>query len=293
MNNSNTKCHVVRSIEFYKSLILSVNKKNSNTDFNKTVEELLKEYHSTSEDVKRKKELKEKIILKIFFLFPYIVKKNYSLPADYFDDAMMNLLCNLLTAIELYDPERGKLFSNYLIGYCRNAMTQTFRAASVVSPGKARRAMLDALYADENDKSDLSDPFKDTASEDGDMPETVEEEEVTEGGLAAPETCHAVPLDEERLGTADWAEVDEAIHKEQVYEWIKEALSPESGVLTDDEREILYSHFGVFGHSRVPYKDIAEERRKQGKGAACSRISQLKSQALRKVRHFCRENGIE
>lgn len=290
-------CHVVQSISAYRQAVNVRKERPYGPELYPKVEGLLKLYHAAETAHEIKTELKEEIILRTFFLFPHIVKKRYSIPAAWFDDAMMNMVCNLLIAIELYDPERGKSFTNYLIAYCRNAISKTFKGLNVISPAVARREMVDNLYAD-----DAEPLFGEKAASAGSGAREEEEgaadEERWAHGGALPEAGRAVPLDENRMYESETdasrlSGVDEDIHRAQLIEWLVEGLSTEAGVVTDEEREVLIQHFGLFGHPRNRYKEIAAGRKSRGKGGSSSRISQIKATALCKLAAWFRKNGIE
>ena len=88
-------------------------------------------------------------------------------------------------------------------------------------------------------------------------------------------------------------DIDERIHQSQLVEWLEEALDKESGILTDEERFIIIHHYGLFNTKPMIYSEIAEIRKQKGKGCACSRISQINSSAIRKIRKFFEENSVE
>lgn len=293
-------CGIVRSVSNYCKLKQAWPAGHTKKDQNKTetLEVLLKRYHSFPAASKEKEEIKEKIILGIFFLFPYIVKK-YRIPTCYVEDAIQIMLCNALVAMEHFDPDKGCSFSNYLIGYCRNAIAQTYRASNVVSPGAARRAIIRDIYADDrnNDACDTS-VMNGDETERPTGPEAGTDRESEGEATAAYRAGGIVPLDETRLadmalGCEQGCSVDENVHSGQLREWLEEGLSPEAGVVTEEERQVLILHYGLFGRKPVKYRDIAEMRKKKGKGSANSRISQIKTQGEKKLRLWFKQNGLE
>ena len=292
------------------------------------IDYMLREYHSPDVTLERKAELKKEILLRVFFLFPYYLKKNCFLTAELFNEAMQNMTCNALQAIDLFKPDLGYPFSNYLIGYFRDAVAKTFRSCNVVSVPSMRKAAIDSLFPEEDSEES---PFFVTGSDDPqeasdtEAPEdteyspltgheldwgNVEDEDIDTASLTEPVRKNqivirgasrvlgnAVELDDSRQyvlaqGVEKESNVDERIHNAQLIEWLEEGLSKEAGVLTDDERFVLVHHYGLFGKAPLKYDEIAAIRRKQGRGSACSRISQINTAAVKKMRTYFQHNGI-
>lgn len=295
------------------------------------IDHMLREYHSSDITAERKAELKKEILLRAFFLFPYYLKKNYFMTAEMFNDAMQNMTCNALQAIDLFKPELGYPFSNYLIGYFRDAAAKTFKACNVVSVPSMRKAAVDSLFPEEDEDEVEETPFFVTGSDDPedytieDTPpseeytpltgeelcwENVETDECDDASLTEPVRKNqivirgaarvlgnAVELDDSRQyalaqGLEKEINVDERIHNAQLIDWLEEGLSKEAGVLTDDERFVLVHHYGLFGKAPLKYDEIAAIRRRQGRGSACSRISQINTAAVKKMRTYFQNNGI-
>lgn len=296
-NDTYAACSVVRSVSNYRKLKQhpADGRAEDVQAHGESLKKLLKMYHNPATSPQHKKNIKEDIILEIFFLFPYIVKK-YHLPTSYVEDAIQNMLCNALIALERFDPERGCSFSNFLIGYCRNAIAQTYRASNVVSPGAARRAIVRDQYGDDGQERSEREALASGDEETGRaaMPDAG----APWNGEQADARGAVVPLDETRLAdaapeVAQRASVDEDIHNGQLREWLEEGLSPEACVVTEEERQVLVLHYGLFGHAAIKYREIAEMRRRKGKGAANSRISQIKTQGEKKLRLWFGKNGLE
>jgi len=86
---------------------------------------------------------------------------------------------------------------------------------------------------------------------------------------------------------------DEIVHNIQLVEWLEDSISKECGLLNDDERRVLILHYGLFGTQPQPYKEIAKLRRAEGRGFACSRLSQISTQAKKKLSAYFAEIGLE
>ena len=285
------------------------------------VEKLLWEYKFGDCTKERKAELKHDILMRLFFLFPHYLKKNYHLTAELFNDAVQNMSVNTLQAIELFKPELGFPFTNYLIGYFRDAAAKTLRSCNVVSVATLRNAAMEAELPMEEVEA-AQNPYivsgaDDDFDEDGNKKAAKERtHSIDEGDEEAAPTLddpiklhqmvipgasvvrgNAVELDDNRVyalapGTEQEIDVDERIHSEQLLGWLEEALSKDSGVLTDDERLVLTHHYGLFGAKQMKYEEIAKIRKAAGRGCACSRISQINTTAIKKVRDFFYDNEV-
>lgn len=331
---------VVNSVSEYRKrwlLRTTVSKYPNNSD-SEVIQRLLEEYHTEGTTPERKKELKHDILMRCYFMFPSFLRKNYHLPAELFNDAVQNMAANTLRAIDLFKPSLGYQFSNYLVGWFRDAAVSALRSVYIVSAATLRQAAIDAaIPADdeelENDISpflagnvavgkDMSEEETKTAAdmyeaqaesrENSDCIDTCDDDEsllCTENGYA--DDCKSrvmrgastvrgniVELDDSRYyklapGIEKDEDIDERIHQSQLVEWLEEALDKESGILTDEERFIIIHHYGLFNTKPMIYSEIAEIRKQKGKGCACSRISQINSSAIRKIRKFFEENSVE
>lgn len=251
-----------------------------------SVEDLLREYHDKKTPKKEKQWLKEEVFLRTFFLLPYVAKKTYHITAAHFDDGMQNMASNLLTAIDKFKPELNYAFVDYLAAYLRAGVTKTFRDVNIVSIPSARRKLL-----------------RDAMLRMGSGAEEAVSEAVA--GLAiipvsypaVPSNYDAIDLHDNRGthggGSHERENFDEIVHNLQLTEWLEEALSVGADIVTADERRVLVMHYGLFGHKPHTYKEIATLHKAEGKGHACSRLSQISTQATKKLRAFFRELGVE
>lgn len=229
-------------------------------------EELLTIYHSLPKNHPDKQWIKDEAFLRTFFLIPYVFKRHYCMPLTIFDDAVMNMAQMVLVAIEKYRPGLGASFANYLYGPFKAAVAKTLHDTNVVAIPPARRKLLRQAMdrVDENS------------------------EELAEYTGILPD----MPVPYEGTYEAQDVSVDyeEEIHKLELVEWAEEAIET---TLTADERRLLVMHYGLFGHKCVPYKEIAKLRAEEGKGSAHSRLSQIHTQALEKLRARFRDLGLE
>lgn len=297
------------------------------------VEKMLWEYKDPKTTAKRKKELKHDILMRLFFLFPHYLKKNYHLTAELFNDAILNMTVNTLQAIDLFKPELGFPFTNYLIGYFRDAATKTLRSCNVVTTATLRQAAIDAALPmeevenaqnpyivsgadddlDENGNKIVDDGIDENGNRvsyaervrsiyetDEESATTLDEpihkhQMVIQG--AARARGNAVELDDNRVyamapGMEQEIDVDERIQSAQLINWLESAMSEAAGVLTPDERLVLTHHYGLFGAPQMKYEEIAQIRRASGRGCACSRISQINTAAIKKIRDYFNEKKV-
>ena len=269
------------------------------------VDRLLYIYHISETDRDKRRWLRDEIFLRVYFLIPYTIKKKYFMSADMFNDASQNMAISILQAIEAFQPGIGFSFTNYLVGYFRGAIAQSFRETNIVSIPSARRKMLrsitencdgpsqhETISLSEVDNSCNCDECEPEDVMSSDMPKDVDIE-MHDGSYStlcnAPTTAtlfddNAVNHTQQLSKNIDF---DATLHGKQLVELLEDALSQAAGVLTDDERRVLILHNGLFGHEEMVYKDIAKLRKSEGKGCAPSRISQIHTSALHKLReHF-------
>lgn len=69
----------------------------------KTIEELIQKYKDNETPLLLREWLKDEIFLKIFFLFPYILRRKYNMRSDLFDEALQNYSLYYLIALKNYE----------------------------------------------------------------------------------------------------------------------------------------------------------------------------------------------
>ena len=230
----------------------------------KSTDELLYIYHYGRKDTQTRKWLKDEIFFRTYFLMPYAIKTSYNISNHTFNDAMQNMSSTILQAIELFDPKKKYSFVNYLAGYFKGAIAKTFRDTNVVSVPTGKRKQI--REARQRQKKGVP------------------------GEILSYTGIEYTESDGYRASVFDF---EEDLHNKELVEWLEEALSKETAVVTPDERRILVLHYGLFGHEPVPYRIISKIRASEGKGSAYSRLSQIHTKALQKLQEYFAGNGID
>lgn len=226
-----------------------------------SVEALIQAYKDEKTSEATKTFLLEMIYLKIFFYFPsFLSKKRYKLTMPLYDDALQNISGHILEAIKRFDPSKGTLFLAYAYGDLTAAMAQTFKETNVVRlpPGATYKEYFREETVPSTENSDIS-------------PDTI---------LVSKSTLFS------DISYSDTVDYDEDLHRKQLVEWLEEALTAEADVLTDDERLVVILHNGLFGNEPMVYADIAAMRKNMGKGCSRSRISQIHTKAIGKLKKW-------
>ncbi len=230
------------------------------------VEKLLLDYHCSNIDKKTHDWLRDEIFFRTYFLLPHAIKESYPVTSHVFNDAIQNMSFSVLQAIEKFDPTKGYTFVSYLVGYFKGAFAKTFRDTNVISVPTGRMKILK-----ERQKYVKTESFGSS-----DEIHTYNGVEYTENG---------------NVGMLD-IDFDEDLHNKQLVEWLEEALSREAGVITSDERRVLVLRYGLFGHQKEPYRNIAKLRQRDGLGCAFSRLSQIHAKAVGKLKKFFKDRDI-
>lgn len=226
-------------------------------------EDLFREMRKECVSDEEKIWLRDEIFFQVFFLLPSVVKKNYRISSHLFNDMLQNMSNMLLIAIDMFDPDKGFKFTSYLAGYLKAGMARTFRDTNVVSVPTGRRKVLQEM------RSKLE---------------------------ASPnEIVSYTGIEYDNNGSAGVPKInfEELVHNKELEEWLEDAVSREAGLCSDDERMILTLHYGLFGSEKKSYREIAEIRKKGGRSSSFSRISQIHTRALEKLRQYFQERNIE
>jgi len=234
---------------------------------NAPVEKLLLDYHCGNKDKDTRKWLRDEVFFRTYFLIPHSIKESYPIASHIFNDAMQNMSFAMLQAIEKFDPTKGYTFVNYLAGYFKGAIARTFRDTNVISVPTGRRKLLK-----ERQKYIRTESFSSS-----DEIRTYNGVEYTENGS---------------IGMLE-IDFDEDLHNKQLIEWLEEALSAEAQVVTSDERRVLVLRYGLFGHPKEPYRDIAKLRQQDGLGCAFSRLSQIHAKSVGKLKKYFEDRDID
>lgn len=255
---------------------------------NMKIEELLRDYHNKKNPPAKedRKWLRDEIFLRVFFLIPHAIKKSCRIATCLFNDAVQNVSCEVLRAIDLFDPTKGFTFVNYLVGYIRSGITRTFNDTNVVAVQSGRRRILKEQQELHANNGNVTGPTRQTV-----YCNTWETQ--PEPGCGSEITSYTGLEYSENSAFGKEFDFDKNLHDRQMVQFLRFALNPAYGIIDYDERRVLVHHYAVFGAPKLPYKDIAAMRAKEGRGSAYSRLSQIHTQALRKLKEFFEENGIE
>ena len=261
-----------------------------------TTEKLLAIYHSEDQDEDTRMAAREMAYLKTIFLVPSTINYMYSVDTETFNDAVQNASLTMLTAMEWFKPNLGYTFAHYNLGYFRSAMSRTFRDKNVVdfpSGVLGNRTKKDdgVVYKQESYDPDAERVREATEPDHSDS----EHRPVPAGSLSSfseynDEYAYGMGMESSMYNGSSVE--DESCHGElrQILDY---AVSKESGILTDDEREVLILHSGLYGEKEHHYKEIAEIRAARGQGASCSRISQLNTSAKNKIKEWLETKGYD
>lgn len=238
------------------------------------------------------KEIVTEIVLRVFFLLPHHAKKHagklfLQLPHSVFEDALQNMCMNVLTAIAKFDPSRGTKFSNYLLMYLRDGLYKAIKQCNVITPSIIRSKNTPLLEITE-EEDELLEP-QDCLSKynrnvmPGALSVVHGQVEFADGTVAGVDGSYHT----------DTPDSIDSLYVEEVNAWLRFALDPENGILTEDEAITVSHHFGVFGCAKLRLKDIADMRKAKGKGHAATRIFQIEKEAIRKLKDYFEEVGLD
>ena len=261
------------------------------------IEDLIACYKDEQCDDAERKFILETIYLKVFFYFPsFLSKKRYRLNIRLYDESLQNMSLHILDAINRFDPSRGYPFIAYAYGDITAAMAQTFQEYNTIRlPQGSRASKARNFFREEDEHASqdenggenvvcvddfVLDPETGLASV-SENPETVINSDISTDTVLSSKTI--MFTDSDRMVVVDY---DNDLHNKQLVEWLGEALSEESGVLTEEERRIVILHNGLFGNKPMVYDDIALMRKEGGKGSSRSRISQIHTRAIEKLRNW-------
>lgn len=260
-------------------------------DHNEAIAQLceMKDAATSSTEVK---EIVDEILYRVFFLLPLHAKKHAGkiflrLPHSVFEDALQNMAVNVMMAIRKFKPRMGTKFSNYLLMYLQDGLFKAIKSSNVVCPSAARRKSMMALEMEADTDTDIDGEASQESRNSpvllGAMSVTKGQVEFDDGSIMAVDGTYGV----EHIDHAD------LLYEAEIMHWLRHALDPKNGILTEDESLTLRHHFGVFGCSKLRLKDIAHIRKGQGKGHAATRIFQIEKEALGKLRSFFSGVGLE
>lgn len=242
----------------------------------KFINECLNEYHKI-DDESRKKELRDAILINIWYLFPYVLSK-YKLKGHIFDDTLQLMIVTTLKAIENYNPNLGFKFSSYISGYLKDAISTSLRNNMIVScPTKIAKDQ-EILRL----KTLLEDPIpkKNTS-----YTELNIDEDVTLTQIAKDIVNKNKPS-----GLIDQTAEDSLIKSEGVY-YLHQAIE-KPNLLTKKEKMVLILRFGLSGVPRLTLSQIASIFKQNGNRASKVWIFQIEQKAKAKIRRYFLRNNL-
>ena len=262
----------------------------------KTIEELIQKYKDNETPLLLREWLKDEIFLKIFFLFPYILRRKYNMRSDLFDEALQNYSLYYLIALKNYNPDSGYPFTHYLVGYLRGAGTKTWRSTGVVTVPSRKPVQMDERLGGQESVDDESSISKQKRP--SEMPPDISVDNISPE--LPPEDIYVIHMPREcgenLIDCLEDVQARDRAHEEvylrELCDWLADALSREAGILTESERQVLILHYGLFGSPPHRYSEISALRRAAGLSCARSRISQLHSSGIQKIKNYFRQNGI-
>ena len=98
--------------------------------------------------------------------------------------------------------------------------------------------------------------------------------------------------EESEADTAVDSVAEGIVYSKELIAWLRVILNDEN-LLTPDEKDVIVSYYGLDNNDPVGFKEIAKNREAADKGSSYSRISQLHTGALAKIREYIEKNGIE
>lgn len=253
----------------------------------KKIQEWLCEYHADGTPPARRKELKDRIVMNTWFLLPFILSSK-RFPAALFEDALQNMVIEIIKAIDNFKPELGHKFTSYISGYLKNAVSLSARDNSVVRvPASARRTaqvQTTSLGKSHGDAGGCT-----ITSGSGD----VYDEENVGQDRALPRHTSVQGAEQEyaaQMGIS--AGLEESVMHLEVMGLLEQALSEDASLLTKKERLVITYRFGIFGAPRLTLEDVAHIFHGQGWNATKEWIYQIEQKAKKKLRAHLRAHGV-
>jgi DNA-directed RNA polymerase sigma subunit (sigma70/sigma32) len=250
------------------------------------------QYHSPCTPEEDRIYYRDCVILNLFFLLPYVLSPK-RLRAPVFDEALQNMVLNLMVAIDRFKPERGTRFVSFIPGYLKEAIDISIRDDCVVTVPKAvRRAALKKELA----QVEVTPPEEESREDilEGELPPHAYSD-LDEEADTAPLWTRQVqtkgssfdPLESEVYEQdGDSAGLETLLIRTEYLRLLEFVLSPECDILSQKERTVLIYRFGVFGAPRLTLEQVSEMFLSLGWQSTKEWIFQLQRRALGKVRGF-------
>lgn len=271
----------------------------------------LTEIHTKGTTEATKLYLKECVLVNIYFRMVYVLSERRFSQA-LFEDALQNMVACAWVAMDNFDPSRGTKFTNYLIGYMREAIDISMRSESIIHvPKQSRRNSMQAALA-------YYDAVDDAVDNDGDY-------EGSDAHQTNPHThhqnaygphyheCHiepdyvpddigtdmvfTPPVDPTRVTpnvqvTNNTYTTEDRVYQLQLRQQLDLALFSETNLLSPQELDVIKYRTGVFDSPQCTLEEIAERFRANGMRATKEWVHQLEKRAIAKLQRFFYRNGI-
>lgn len=252
----------------------------------KSVEELTAEYKK-AENKELKDWLLTEIYLRIYFLLPYIAKvHHYVMPGHLFDDLLQNGSIAILKAIRRFDPSRGTSLVDYMLGDLQSGISKTFRSNCVVTiPAHCKMSIKEEPEIRKKSPEGEISSYIDSTGTDL---ENVNDEDTAPPDIATDRIISITQRSNELGMPASTVEYDDEVYKNQRIEMLEEAVN--SGILTEDEKMVVVLRNGLFGNRPMVSREIAAMRPPNKRGWSRSRISQIHSKAIGKLKEWFNTN---
>ncbi|MCB5270560.1 MAG: hypothetical protein LHW56_01800 [Candidatus Cloacimonetes bacterium] len=263
----------------------------------------LLEYHAPETSPPRKFRCRDCILLNVYFLLPYLLRRHYALRASLFEDALQNMVVSVLTAIEKFDVTRGSKFTSYIAWYLKEAIeTSRMNDGVVKIPRHARRELAEALAQPltEDDFKEEAGAPEESKGEEGTEPGVDTSQQFSQDTYPAGRTLswamnanEADTLEWEYLLSEDSPALEEIVDQRRVIQMLEFLLNPGCSVLSEKEKVVITYRFGVFGTPKLTLSQVSDLFRSFGWKGTTEWIFQLQRKALEKVRVFFQRAGVE
>lgn len=250
-------------------------------DRDKLINICLSEYHTT-DDESRKKELRDCILLNIWYLFPYVLSQ-YKLKGNIFEDTLQLMILTAMKAIENYNPSLGYKFSSYISGYLKDAISTSLRSNMVVKcpPAVAKTQEIFHLTPVVEDEENL---LKKRKKRDKYVELNIEED------ITLTDISKDIVNKNKPTGLCEYT-VEEQIIDNEYTELLRAAIN-KKGLLTNKERIVLVYRFGLSGVPRLTLSQVAGIFRQHGNRASKVWIFQIEQKAKAKLFRYFKRNNL-
>ncbi len=239
---------------------------------NDYIQECLAEYNLDGTSPERKCVLLREIVYNIWYLFPHILGGK-KFPERLFDEALQNMVVEIMKAIERFDPDRKTKFSSYSAGWLRDAISSSVIADSVVKPPTTvdKSTLIKLASTSSKKKEEAEERLKENSKTQAPL-QITNEDAIKE--LVAPQ------------------HTENFYCAKEIIDIVEEVISTEN-ILSEREQMVIACRFGVFGAPKCTLEKVAEMFRARGWRASKEWIHQIEKRSLKKIRMYMEDCGIE